>query len=83
MSPPVVAKKPEVAPVPPKRPVEVEIEDVVVFGDGKGNFRVSVQRIRGLVVAEKVLEERVSLPVARATAKMWRMKSGALARGIP
>ena len=65
-----------------KKPQEVEIEDVTMVGDGKGNFRVAVQRIRGVVVSERVLEEKVSLVVARGAATSWRAKNGGLTRGL-
>lgn len=73
MAPPL--KKPETKP-------EVELEDVVMLGDGKGNFRVSVVKVRGVVVSEKVLEEKVGLVVARSAAVTWRARNGALSRGL-
>lgn len=63
-------------------PKQVELEDVVMVGDGKGRFRVSVQKVRGPVVSEKVLEESVSLPVARQAALTWRAKNGGMTRGL-
>lgn len=74
-------------PTPPKKPAppvapEVELEDVVMEGDGKGGFRVSVRKVRGVVIEERVLEEKVSLPVARQTATLWRAKNGGLHRGL-
>lgn len=64
------------------KPQEVEMEDVTMEGDGKGNFRVSVVKIRGVVVSEKVLEAKVSMPVARQAALVWRTKNGGLHRGL-
>ena len=61
---------------------EVELEDVVMVSDGKGGFRVAVVKVRGPVVAEKVLEEGVSLVVARGAATSWRAKNGGLTRGL-
>lgn len=77
------AKPPQspLSPPQPKSP-EVEMEDVQMVGDGKGNFRVSVVKIRGPVVAERVLEEKVSLVVARGAATSWRAKNGGLTRGL-
>lgn len=74
------------APVKPTQPQqskpEIEMEDVQMVGDGKGGFRVSVVKIRGPVVSEKVLEEKVSLVVARGAATSWRAKNGGLTRGL-
>ena len=70
------------APNDKKSPPQVEIEDVVMEGDGKGKFRVAVQRIRGVVVSEKVLEAAVSMPVARQAMQLWRAKNGGLSRGM-
>ena len=67
---------------PKVEPKQVELEDVVMVGDGKGKFRVSVQKVRGVVVSEKVLEEAVSLPVARQAAVVWRSRNGGLTRGL-
>jgi hypothetical protein len=63
-------------------PKQVEIEEVTMVGDGKGRFRVAVQRIRGVVVSERVLEESVTMPVARQAAVVWRSKNGGLHRGL-
>jgi len=73
-------KKPPAPAAPPVR--EVEMEDVVMVPLGKERFRVAVVRLRGVVVAEKVLEASVSLPVARQAALTWRVKNGALSRGL-
>lgn len=61
---------------------EVELEDVVMVPNGKDKFRVEVRTVRGVVVAAKVLEEAVSLPVARQAAVLWRSKTGGLHRGL-
>jgi len=66
----------------PPEAKEVEIEDVTMVGDGKGRFRVSVVKVRGVVVAERELEKEVSLPVARQACVLWRTKNGGLHRGL-
>lgn len=72
------------APPPVKKPPEevAELEDVVMEGDGKGNFRVAVIKVKGPVVSRKVLEEKVSLLVARGAAASWRARNGGLNRGL-
>jgi hypothetical protein len=62
---------------------EVELEDAVMVPSGKKDeFRVEVRRVRGVVVASEVLEESVSLPVARRRIVSWRSQAGGVHRGI-
>jgi hypothetical protein len=73
--------KPATAPAPATK--QVEIEEVRVERLGNEKWRVTSARYVQVPGSETVLEEKVSLPVARATAILWRAKRGGVAWELP
>lgn len=76
------SKFPAALPAKTAKAETVEMQDVVMVLDGKDTFRVEVRTVRGPVVAAEVLEERVSLPVARQRCVTWRARNGGIHRGL-
>jgi len=58
-------------------------EDVSVVPIGNGKWRVETALFEKRAESALVLEEAVSLPVARARAQSWRARNGGIARGLP
>jgi hypothetical protein len=77
---PIIEEPP--AAQPPKDALPT-VEEVTVERVANEKWRVVVARYVRLAGSEKVLEDGVSLPVARATAQAWRAKHGGLAKDIP
>lgn len=77
-----MAKNDKQTPQPqPKQPVE--IEDVRVERMGNEKWRVVVAKYVKREESEVVLEEKVPLHIARATAILWRARKGGVSWGLP
>jgi hypothetical protein len=75
-------KQPQATPKPVSFSSGLTFEDVIVERRN-GKFRVLVARFAVVPGTETVIEDGVSLPVARGSAATWRARHGGIGRGLP